>query len=140
MSNADISRAAIEAFNERAYDRVPEYFAADVEYIDVGTGMVLNGAAAIPDVWKGWASAFSNVKGEITNLIDGGDHTVLEITWTGTHDGPLQTPNGDIPATNKDIKTNGCIVSRFADGKVVMSKHYSDMMGMMSQLGLIPNG
>jgi predicted ester cyclase len=67
-----------------------------------------------------------------------GDTVVLEITWTGTHTGPMMSPTGDeIPATGKSLEMRACIVNKISDGKVAMQTQYFDIMTMMTQLGLV---
>jgi predicted ester cyclase len=67
-----------------------------------------------------------------------GNTIVLELTWRGTHRGPLQTPTGQIPATNKPIEIRACQVVEVKDGKVQLVRHYFDMATMLAQLGVGP--
>ena len=66
----------------------------------------------------------------------GGDTVVLELTWRGTHKGPLQTPTGQIAATGKPIEIEACQVYRIADGKPQSMRQYFDMATMLQQLGV----
>ena len=85
---------------------------------------------------KAWKGAFPDVKGVINHATTDGTFTTLQITWVGKHTGPLQTPNGDIPATGKEIKIRGCYIGQIENGKIKKADNYFDMMTMMTQLGL----
>jgi predicted ester cyclase len=61
---------------------------------------------------------------------------VFEVTWTGTHKGPLQTPKGAIPATGKKIDVRACIVHEIAGDKVKEERHYFDLMTLLQQIGV----
>ena len=61
---------------------------------------------------------------------------VIELTWTGTHTGPMQTPDGEVPATGKSMEMRGCVVGHVVDGKVAAQTRYFGMATMLMQLGL----
>jgi steroid delta-isomerase-like uncharacterized protein len=52
-----------------------------------------------------------------------------------TNTGPLMTPMGEIPATNKKVHISGLAVSTIVDGKIKKDVAYFDMLSMMQQLG-----
>ena len=61
----------------------------------------------------------------------------IELTWHGTHNGPLQTPAGSIPATGKKIDVRAVqIVELTPDGKTRRVRHYFDMATLLAQLGV----
>ncbi|WP_426533798.1 ester cyclase [Bradyrhizobium sp. McL0615] len=60
---------------------------------------------------------------------------VLELLWKGVHTGPLQTPTGTIPASNKPIEMPACQVVRVEGDKVKSASHYFDMLTMLTQIG-----
>ena len=64
-----------------------------------------------------------------------GDTAVLEIVWKGVHSGPLQTPTGIIPPSNKSIEMPACQVVQVEGGKVKSGSHYFDMLTMLTQIG-----
>jgi hypothetical protein len=68
--------------------------------------------------------------------VSGDDTVILEVTWRGTHTGPMGSPAGDIPATSKSIEVRACQVIQIADGKTQSIHHYLDLATMMNQLGL----
>jgi predicted ester cyclase len=61
---------------------------------------------------------------------------VLELTWKGTHQGPLQTPNGAIAATGQRIEVRACAIVEIAGEKARAQRHYFDMATLFQQLGV----
>ena len=57
---------------------------------------------------------------------------------TGTHTGPLNTPNGPIPPTGKSIDLHSLSILRFEDDRVASEHNYFDQLDMLTQLGLAP--
>jgi hypothetical protein len=49
----------------------------------------------------------------------------------GVHTGPLQTPTGTIPPSNKSIEMPACEGVRVEDGKIKSGSHYFDMLTML---------
>src|SRR6266540_1589163 len=67
-----------------------------------------------------------------------GDVAVEEGTFTGTHNGILKSPMGDVPPTGRPVKIAYIQVLRFRDGKHVSFNLMFDRLSMLEQLGLIP--
>jgi hypothetical protein len=63
------------------------------------------------------------------------DTALIEVVWKGVHTGPLQTPSGTIPASNKPIEIPACQVVKVEGGKITSFSHYFDMLTMLTQIG-----
>ena len=128
---------AFEAFNRGDRNRIidADDFDEDVEWVDPELP-VLHGVSEIRGFLETFARAFPDAKLTIRNAIECDNAAVLEITWTGTHLGPL--PMGAIPATGKRVEVQACHVFKIRDGKIVHVRVYSDNVKLMAQLGLIP--
>jgi steroid delta-isomerase-like uncharacterized protein len=105
-------------------------------YDEVATGRKVEGADAAITLWQGWAQAFPDSKATFHGALPSGNSVVLELTWKGTHKGPLQTPKGSIPATGKSIEIRACIVGELAGDKVKLQRQYFDMATLFQQLGV----
>jgi steroid delta-isomerase-like uncharacterized protein len=82
-----------------------------------------------------WArNAFPDVHFEIEELVAEGDIVAGRLTMSGTHEGPLM----GTPPTGRSVRTNHMHFVRFRDGKAVEHWGVRDDLGMMRQLGLIP--
>ena len=94
------------------------------------------GIGQVLELMQGWAKAFPDSHGIFHDASVSGDRVVLEIIWHGTHTGPMQTPDGEIPATGKRMEMRACALFEVEAGKVKSIRQYFDMMTMMQQLGL----
>ncbi len=101
-------------------------------------GMRGEGKAACAEFYGGWIEAFpdAHVDGHRLHIID--DVAVEEGTFTGTHDGVLHGPAGDIPPTGRAVRLDYIQVLRFRDGKHVSFNLMFDRLLMLEQLGLVP--
>jgi steroid delta-isomerase-like uncharacterized protein len=118
-----------------AYDleNVEKYFAAD--YVDhTALPGLPPGREGVKATVNMFASALSDTKLVIDDQIAEGDKVVTRWTSTTTHTGEFL----GIPATGKRIKVTGIGISRFEGGKVVESWTEYDSIGMMQQLGVVP--
>ncbi len=131
------AKAMVDTYNAKDWDRVRAAMTSDFVYEEMGTGRKVTGADAVLEAFKGWAQAFpdSAAAYRATHVADDGTVT-LELTWTGTHRGPLQTPNGPIAPTGKRIDVPACMVVDVAGEKARAQRHYFDMGTLLRQLGV----
>jgi predicted ester cyclase/quercetin dioxygenase-like cupin family protein len=78
--------------------------------------------------------AFPDLHITIEDMITQGDKVVWRWTASGTHKGYLM----DIPPTNKPVTVTGIGISRILSGKIIEDWVNWDTLGMMQQLGVIP--
>ena len=100
-------------------------------YDEKGSQRLIEGADAIIEAQQVSKQAFSDVIGTVPNAADLGDSVFLELTWAGTQTGPLETPGGAIPASNKAISVPAAWLMKFDGDKMSESRHYFDMMTML---------
>jgi steroid delta-isomerase-like uncharacterized protein len=143
MSQAliDAAKASIVAYNEKNWDAVTKAVTSDIEYDEVGTNRKLAGPSAVITAWKGWATALPDSKATFEAAHVSGNTVIVELTWHGTQSGPLQTPAGEIPPTNKKIEVRAVqIVELTPEGKTKRVRHYFDMATLLAQLGVTTVG
>ncbi len=138
QNNANLVRTLYDAFNARDFDRAATVVARESELLNVPLGVTFRGQEGNKQFQQGWATAFPDGKVEITNLVATDDQVVVEFTGRGTHTGPLAGPAGTIPATGRKLVSQFVDVHHIQNGKIVKSRTYYDVLGMMQQLGLIP--
>ncbi|HEY7567133.1 MAG TPA: ester cyclase [Gemmatimonadaceae bacterium] len=136
QSPVDAAKASVIAYNEKNWDRVKETVTPTVVYNEVGTHRRIAGSNEVIDAWKGWATALPDSKATFDREVASGDTVTLELTWRGTHTGPLQTPNGAIAPTGRKIEVQAVQVIDLADGKATSIRHYFDMATLLEQLGV----
>ena len=81
--------------------------------------------------------AFPDMRMDVEDLIAGGDKTVARARVTGTHQGEF----AGVPATGRQVEVQLIDIMRFDDAGLVC-EHWGvmDMMSMMQQLGVVPEG
>jgi steroid delta-isomerase-like uncharacterized protein len=136
MANViEIAKAAVTAYNDKDWNKGKDILAADAVYDEKGTRRRIQGAGEIIEAWQGWAKAFPDSKATFVRAFESGDTAVLELVWKGVHTGPLQTPTGTIPPSNKPIELPACQIVQVEGGKVKSATHYFDMLTMLTQIG-----
>jgi len=131
----EIVKASITAYNAKNWSKAKDTLAADAVYDEKGTHRRIQGAGEIIEAWQGWAKAIPDSKATFVREFASGDTAVFELVWKGVHTGPLQTPTGTIPASNKPIEVPACQVVQVEGGKVKRVSHYFDMLTLLTQIG-----
>lgn len=123
-----------DTFNAHDRDEFAAVLADDVVFQAPG-GMSGQGKPSCVEFYGGWLTAFpdGHVEGRNVHFIE--DIAVEEGTFTGTHNGVLHTPAGDIPPTGRPVSLDYIQVLRFKDGLVNLM---FDRLLLLEQLGLIP--
>jgi steroid delta-isomerase-like uncharacterized protein len=116
-------------------DAAYEIYAEDVVFHRVPFPPVV-GKEANMQADAGMLAAFTENHTTIDDMIVEGDTAAMRWTWEAVHTGT--SPSLGIPATGKRIRSVGCSVFAFRDGKVVEQWEYGDMLGLLQQLGVIP--
>jgi steroid delta-isomerase-like uncharacterized protein len=141
MSEKEVIQTAqslIDAFNRNDWEGCKALLTASSVYDEVGSSRRLEGVNDIISSLQGWKKAMPDVKGTVTNSFASGNTANLEVTWQGTHTGPLQTPSGVIEATGKQQTTRSSFLMNIEGGKIGESKNYFDMLSFMQQLDVLP--
>ena len=126
-----------ETFNAHDIDGFAELLADDAHFRAPG-GTGGEGKAACAEFFGGWLGAFPDAHVQIHGLHITGNVAVEEGTFTGTHNGVLHAPAGDIPPTGRPVTVDYIQVLGFRDGKHVSFNLMYDRLLLLEQLGLIP--
>jgi steroid delta-isomerase-like uncharacterized protein len=104
----------------------------------------VNHDPATPDLGKGpesakkevtlYRTAFPDLRFSIEDLFAADDRVAVRWTGRGTHRGDL---NGIAP-TGKTVTVLGTSINRIAGGKIMESWVIWDALGMLQQLGVVP--
>jgi len=81
------------------------------------------------------ASGLSDVRFEIEDLVAEGDRVAVRLTAHAVHRGDFM----GIPAAGKGYTIAEQHLFRIEDGKIAEHWHVADMLGMMRQLGALPD-
>jgi predicted ester cyclase len=82
-----------------------------------------------------YREAFPDLQTTIEDMVAEGDKVVVRFRGRGTHQGETEVFG---PPTGKRMEMTGITINRVSDGKIVEAWTNSDALGMMQQLGLIP--
>jgi ketosteroid isomerase-like protein len=137
MTTREAFERGTDTFNAHDIDGFAEVLADDVVFTAPG-GIRGQGKLGCVEFYGGWLSAFPDGHVEIHDVHFIDDVAVEEGTFTGTHDGVLHNPAGDIPPTGRSASLDYIQVLRFREGKHVSFNLMFDRLLMLEQLGLIP--
>jgi predicted ester cyclase len=79
-------------------------------------------------------TAFPDLRFTIEELVAEGEVVAGRLTMSGTHEGPLM----GMPPTGRSVRQNHMHFVRFREGKAVEHWGVRDDVGMMQQMGVIP--
>jgi steroid delta-isomerase-like uncharacterized protein len=140
MSETDavsLLREVLDGLSAHDLDRVAAVVDERFEFVDVGGGDKAHGR----EEWRAFCGrflkAFPDLHQDVTNLVAAGDSAFAEVVARGTHTGPLETADGEIPATGRTIEVPFCVVVHARGGLLVDGREYYDSATMLSQLGLL---
>jgi len=91
----------------------------------------------VMEFFRMYRAAFPNLRFDPEDVLASGDKVVTRARVTGTHQGELM----GMPATGKDVDVQLVDIMRFdEDGLVAEHWGVVDMLAMMQQLGVVPEG
>jgi steroid delta-isomerase-like uncharacterized protein len=134
--------AHFDAWNAHDVDACLALVTDDVVWGDPSFDKPAQGKAEMADRLRSLFAAFPDIhfpedKAHVhTNVKDG--ECVLTWMFTATMTGPHVAPEGRMPATGKRIEVSGATLNRFRGDKLSHFTMYYDTLGMMQQLGLLP--
>lgn len=72
----------------------------------------------------------------VRQLIAEGNYVVVRQTFTGRHTATFQ----DIPATNRNVATDGIVIYQLDDRRIVDYWMLTDRLSFLQELGVLPSG
>jgi ketosteroid isomerase-like protein len=75
-----------------------DLFTPDGVFTDNSVGATYRGRE-LADPVRNYGTAFSNMHRELDRIYADGNVVVVQLALQGTHEGPLQLPFGELPAT-----------------------------------------
>lgn len=125
----------LAAFANADWDAYKADLAPDAVMDEIPTGKRATGADSFTEVAKFWKEAFPDAKATLLRTFETENGFIAEVEWEATHQGPLATPFGTMPATNKRVDVRAALIVTVHDGKIAEVHHYFDVMSLMLQLG-----
>lgn len=135
-ANKDLIRRYIQAVDDNHtsdWSILDEYIAEDF----VAHNPLLPGVSLDREGMKQGSEIFRVAtpgRHEITLQVAEGDLVVSHMVGRGVHEGELL----GIPATNREVETEGIAIHRVRDGKIVEYWSVSDVARVLQQVGALP--
>lgn len=137
MSALDTYKQSEEAFNSHNADAVAALYAAEVVVSDPMYPEPLRGREAVRQDYADFVRSFPDLRVTVSKILVSGDTVAFEIQVSGTHQGPIITPTGTIPATNRPAELRiGVFTAVDTSGIILDERRYYDVAGLAQQLGL----
>jgi steroid delta-isomerase-like uncharacterized protein len=92
------------------------------------------GAEGVRQQFDGFRAAFPDFRATILDQVAEGDKVVTRKVFHGTHKGDLW----GIPATGREVEILVIDIVRIRDGKIAEHWNVVDQLGLMRQLGVLP--
>jgi ketosteroid isomerase-like protein len=141
MTNArvDIVHNAYAVAERKDLDGWIDLFTSDGVFTDNSVGSTYRGRE-LADPVRNYATAFSNMHRELYRTYVDGNVVVVQLALQGTHDGPLQLPFGELPATGKQMDAPCCDVFELDEnGQIIRFDCYPEGSVIFAQLGVLTN-
>ncbi|MCA1602126.1 MAG: ester cyclase [Acidobacteria bacterium] len=131
-------RTVVRRFIEELWDKrelavADEIIAPDFTDYDPVSGQK-PGLGGYKEMVGAFLAAFPDLRVKSEDVIAEGDKVVVRWSARGTHSGALM----NIPATGKQVTLKGVDILRITGGKIVERWGEFDALGMLHQLGVIP--
>jgi predicted ester cyclase len=132
--NKALVRRYVEEFVDRGnFDLQDEIFAPNFVRYEASSEQVTS-VEDLKHFFGVLHSGFPGFQSTIEDLLCEGDKVVLGFTFRGTHQAEFM----GIAPTGKQVTMSGIDILRIANGKIVEMWNQEDVLGMMRQIGAIP--
>ncbi len=130
--NKQIAQQLMERLDQRDIDGVLSYCTSDARWYGFAPQALNNEGYryAIGAILSGYPDSHFPV----SQWVAEGDTIVAVHTLQGTQDGEIF----GVPPTGKRVIVNAAVTFKIVAGKVVETRLFADLLGMMQQLGAIP--
>ena len=133
----DVTTEGVAALNAHDEQRLRAIYAEGAVLEAPGPVRLEGGEQAVEYAME-WLRAFPDARQEVTNEVAAGEWVVQEFTFTGTHEGTLSSPEGELAPTHRRLEGKGVQIARVRDGQIVEEHVYFDQVDVLTQLGAMP--
>jgi steroid delta-isomerase-like uncharacterized protein len=132
--NKELSRRFTELFSSGDEALADAVLSPDVVFHGTAGDGELRGVDEMKRFVAAYRGAFPDARSTLEDQIAEGDTVVTRWRARGTHRGQL----GPMPATGREFVMDGITIERIADGKIAEVWVARDELGLMGQLGVLP--
>jgi steroid delta-isomerase-like uncharacterized protein len=131
--NKALAQRSWELVSQRNPDAIEEVYTADTVLHE--PDQHLHGVEEAKQFLTSYISAFPDMNVTVEDIIAEGDQVVTRWTLRGTHHGEIAEFG---PPTGKQVELEGITIHRISEGKIVEEWERYDNLGVLQQLGLVP--
>jgi steroid delta-isomerase-like uncharacterized protein len=140
MTTTEQNKTVVDEFIQALFTKgdlsaVDRYLDDDFVAHDPPMAGVSADAAGFRDVAATMRAAFPDWHSDVHLLVAEGDYVVERFTATGTHRGDFM----GVAPTNRTVTLPGINIFRLRDGKIVERWGNLDVLGFLTQLGVVPD-
>jgi steroid delta-isomerase-like uncharacterized protein len=129
-----VVEAFYDAFNRGDMDAAVETMSDDVENVDPSGTM--RGRDTFRQFIEAFKSASPDSRLNVKTMIEDGNVSATEGTYTGTFTAPLRSSTGEIPPTGKPFEIGFAEINVVEGGKLRSHRVYYDQMTFLAALGV----
>ena len=133
-ANKELSRRFTELFSTGDEALADEILSPDVVFHGTAVDGELHGVEELKAFVAGFRRAFPDARSTVEDQVAEDEKVVTRWRARGTHQGEL----GPIPPTGKGFQMDGVTIERIAAGKIAEVWVARDELGLLSQLGVLP--
>jgi predicted ester cyclase len=133
MSKAVFREHFEQIWNNKDASGIERFIAPNYRGFDAEE--VISGIEGYKQHFTTITSAFPDMRITIAALLEEADRVVARWFVEATHTGSF----GDIPPTGKRIRVTGIAIARISNRQLVEEHSNSDTLGLLKQIGVIPN-
>jgi steroid delta-isomerase-like uncharacterized protein len=134
MSASEANKAAVRDCFENAskgnFDVLPSIVTADY----VVHPEEVHGPDGLAEMVKAYRSALTGLNVTIEDQFTEGDYVATRCTIRGRHEGELM----GAPPSGREVEFTGLTISRCSDGKIAEEWELIDTVGLLRQIGALP--
>ena len=136
QQNKALVRHLFEVINNGELDQLRDLVDANVVDHNAVIFMQPEGPGAVEDGIRLLRQGFPDLRINIEELVAEGDRVVARLTMSGTNTGEYR----GLPApTQQHFRSEAIAILRIADAKVTEIRGTADRLGMLTQLGILPD-
>jgi predicted ester cyclase len=134
--NKAVVQRLFDAINNGSLDELPQVVAPDVVDHNAVIFMQPEGPGGVEEGIRMLLQGFPDLRLTTQELLAEGDQVVARFTMSGTNTGDYR----GIPApTQQHFQSEAIAILRIADGRVAEVRGTADRLGMLTQLGILPD-
>ena len=142
MSGTALVERYLDCVNRGDAEGLAALYAVDGVVYEPLSSEPVKGRQAIAAVFSAFKRAIPDLEWRLVRpLVENGERIAFEVAVTGVNDGPLATPEGELPPTGRAVSVEMALFETLdADGLIAEERGYFDATGFAAQLGMATTG